>query len=223
MHDDLDLRDFGGVTRLFPLPGVVLFPHVVLPLHIFEPRYRQMTADALAGDRLITMIQVRPDADWTGAAEPSLEEVGCLGKIINHDRLPDGRYNLLLLGRKRVRLVRELSVPTLYRQAAVEILDEIEPPGPAEPRRSELIRLFRSAVSPEPELAGLLDRDLPLDVLTDLLAHALGLTPALRQAFLAERAVDRRADGLIALLKQVDRSDPDASRSHRPFPPFSVN
>ena len=109
MDNDIDLRDFENVTRLFPLPGLVMFPHVVLPLHIFEPRYRQMTEDALAGDRLITMIQISPLPKGKSWVEPvQIEEVGCLGRIIQHERLPDGRFNILLLGRKRVRIRREL-------------------------------------------------------------------------------------------------------------------
>ena len=72
MDNDLDLRDFANVTRLFPLPNLVMFPHVVLPLHIFEPRYRQMTEDALAGDRLITMVQITPPARGEHSADSNL-------------------------------------------------------------------------------------------------------------------------------------------------------
>lgn len=70
MDNDFELRDFANVTRLFPLPNLVMFPHVVLPLHIFEPRYRQMTEDALAGDRLITMVQITPPARGEHWTEP---------------------------------------------------------------------------------------------------------------------------------------------------------
>ena len=70
MDNDLELRDFANVTRLFPLPNLVMFPHVVLPLHMFEPRYRQMTEDALAGDRLITMVQITPPTRGEHWTEP---------------------------------------------------------------------------------------------------------------------------------------------------------
>src|SRR3954463_13716392 len=101
-----ELRDFSGVCRLFPLPGVVLFPHAVIPLHIFEPRYRQMTEDALDDDKLVTIVQlIPPGTIYSGAlGTPPVDAVGCLGRIIRHERLSDGRFNLLLLGRKRVRL-----------------------------------------------------------------------------------------------------------------------
>ena len=137
MENDLDLRDFANVTRLFPLPNLVMFPHVVLPLHIFEPRYRQMTEDALAGDRLITMVQITPPAKGEHWTEPvPLEPVGCLGKIIQHERLANGRFNLLLLGRKRVRLLREIATEKLYRIAEVDILEDQQAALPEEPARA---------------------------------------------------------------------------------------
>jgi Lon protease-like protein len=219
MHDDLDLRDFDGRTRLFPLPGVVHFPHVVLPLHIFEPRYRQMTQDALAGDKLITIVQLQPGADPLAPGRPPLEPVGCLGRILQHERLPDGRFNLLLLGRKRVRLVEELDSATLSRQSRVEILEDIPPDDPANTRRAELLRLFRDAARIDPEFDELLRRDLPPGVLTDLLAHAIGLPPSLKQALLAEPRVESRADTLIAVLGSL--ANPPECR--RPDPPFSLN
>src|SRR4051794_27194419 len=144
MDNDIDLRDFDNMARLFPLPGLVMFPHVVLPLHIFEPRYRQMTEDALAGDRLITMIQISPLPSGKSWIEPvKIEEVGCLGRIIQHERLPDGRFNILLLGRKRVRISRELTSDKLYRTAEVELLEDSVPLTPEEPARDELVELFR--------------------------------------------------------------------------------
>lgn len=228
MQDDLDLRDFDGRCRLFPLPGVVLFPHAVLPLHIFEPRYRQMTQDALASDKLVAIVQVRPDADWSGASEPQVETVACLGKILNHERLPDGRFNFLLLGRKRIRIVRELDVPTLYRQAEVEILEDIHPDPPDTARRGDLIGLYREVARRadvlDPDLDNLLRTDPPLGVVTDLLAQALGLPPSMRQAFLADPRVDRRADGLLAVLRQVASHLDPIPDAARPFPPpFSAN
>ena len=222
MHDDLDLRDFDGLCRLFPLPGVVLFPHAVLPLHIFEPRYRQMTQDALASDKLIAMVQVRPDADWSGQAEPAIEEFACLGKILNHERLPDGRFNFLLVGLKRIRLVREIPGGKLYRRAEAEIVDDEGPYEPSESARADLIAGFRAVAGRsgpiDPDLDALIGSGLPLGPLTDIIAHSLGLPAPLKQAMLAEARVDRRAGGLIEILHQL--VDPP----RRPFPPpFSRN
>src|SRR5256885_9707642 len=105
MNDDqFALGQFTGAARLFPLPNLVLFPQVVQPLHVFEQRYRQMTADALAGDRLIAMALLRPgwEADYDG--RPAIHPVACLGRVVADQRLDDGRYNLLLRGLARVRV-----------------------------------------------------------------------------------------------------------------------
>ena len=128
MDFDSDLPDFSRLCRLFPLPDVLLFPHALLPLHIFEPRYRQMTEDALAGDRLVTMVQIRPAPKGSPWVEPvPIMEVGCVGKIVQYERLADGRFNFLLLGCKRVRLKREIPGGKLYRIAEAEIMDDEEP------------------------------------------------------------------------------------------------
>ena len=225
MDNDLDLRDFSNVARIFPLPNLVMFPHVVLPLHIFEPRYRQMTEDALAGDRLITMIQISPPPKGKHWNEPvPLEAVGCLGRIIQYERLPDGRFNFLLLGRKRVRLNKEISTGKLYRTVEVEILEDVAASQPEERTRGELIGLFRQLMKShqelDPDLDELLKKEVPLGVLSDIIAHALSLPPALKQRLLAETSVDRRVDTIRAALQQVAATGGLA----RPFPPpFSIN
>ena len=91
---------------LFPLAGALLFPRAYLPLHIFEPRYRAMVKDALARDRRIGMVQPRGG----GGPKPALFEVGCLGRIADVEALDDGRFNLVLEGLTRFRIVRELDV-----------------------------------------------------------------------------------------------------------------
>jgi uncharacterized protein len=225
MDHDLESRGFSNRCRLFPLPNVVLFPHVVLPLHIFELRYRQMTEDALADDRLVTIVQICPATTGELWTEPvPLEEVGCLGKIIQHERLPDGRFNLLLLGRERVRLRREIPGDKLYRIAEVEVLEDIELTEPEEPLRSELISLFREVFEKRhlvnPDLAGLLKTSVPLGVLTDILAHALNLPPSLKQCLLAETRVEKRVETVGSILRQVVAVE----EQDRPFPPpFSTN
>jgi Lon protease-like protein len=224
MAPEQDLSDFSGVCRLFPLPGVVLLPHAVLPLHVFEPRYRQLTEDALAADRLVTIVQALPAADPQGGAEPPIEEVACVGRILNCERLADGRFRFLLLGCRRVRLVRELDdAPTLYRQAEGVLLDDEDEDDPLDPRREELIRLFRGLAEAggglDDELEALLATDVPLGPLTDIVAHALSLPPAAQQHFLADCRVGQRADGLIRLL----RTALPASLLGDFPPPFSPN
>jgi len=106
---------------IFPLPGAVLFPGMQLPLHIFEPRYRALVGDALVRDRLIAMIQPQKPVD--GAP---LFQMGCIGRIDEIEAMDDGRYNLILEGEQRFRLIRELDVATAFRQIEAELIEEPE-------------------------------------------------------------------------------------------------
>jgi Lon protease-like protein len=133
----------GALLRIpvFPLAGAILFPGAQLPLHIFEPRYRAMVADALAADRLIGMVQPRDQGE-----PPALFGIGCLGKIVGADALDDGRYNIVLEGLGRFRIAREANVETAYRQvdadrSGFEDSEEPEPLGLAQ--RAELEREAR--------------------------------------------------------------------------------
>ena len=92
---------------LFPLPNVVLFPAALLPLHIFEPRYRAMVEDALEGERLIGMVMLRPGWEHEYESAPAVYPVGCAGFITHAERLPDGRYNIILRGVEKFRLLDE--------------------------------------------------------------------------------------------------------------------
>ena len=116
------------------------FPHVILPLHIFEPRYRQMTQDALDGDQLVTIVQACPADKENPWVEPvPIAHVACLGKIIQHERLPDGRFNMLLLGCKRVRLVRECRARSSTAGRGRASWRTRSRPTPASPGRAELV------------------------------------------------------------------------------------
>ncbi|MBX7532745.1 LON peptidase substrate-binding domain-containing protein [Qipengyuania sp. 1XM1-15A] len=106
---------------IFPLPGAILFPGLQLPLHIFEPRYRELVGSALAKDRLIGMIQ--PQRSSEGAP---LYEIGCIGRIGDVEALEDGRYNIVLEGEARFRVLRELDVTTAFRQVEAELIEEPE-------------------------------------------------------------------------------------------------
>src|SRR6266581_2066741 len=92
---------------LFPLPNVVLFPNVFLPLHIFEPRYRKMVADAVASDRLIGMVLLRHGWEQDYQGRPPVYPIGCSGLITHVERLADGRYNIVLRGIERFRILQE--------------------------------------------------------------------------------------------------------------------
>ena len=96
-------------VSLFPLPNVVLFPRAVLPLHVFEPRYRRMTADALVAQKRLAMALLKPGWERDYYGSPEIEPVVCVGRIVNSELLPDGRYNLLLQGEMRACVEKETS------------------------------------------------------------------------------------------------------------------
>jgi Lon protease-like protein len=132
-----------GLVRVpvFPLAGALLFPRSQLPLHIFEPRYREMVGDALRSDQLIAMVQPRDQLD-----PPGLFEIGCLGRIVSSEELDDGRFNIVLEGLSRFRIGREAKVDTPYRQIDADrggFDDEAEPEPLASIQRAELERESR--------------------------------------------------------------------------------
>src|SRR6187399_1861593 len=108
---------------IFPLPNVVLFPNVFLPLHIFEPRYRAMVADALRGDRIIGMTLLRPGFETDYEGRPPVYPVGCAGLITHSEALPDARFNIVLRGMEKFRIVGE-DESRRYRLARIEALAE---------------------------------------------------------------------------------------------------
>jgi Lon protease-like protein len=113
------MADLPNIIPIFPLPNFVLFPGVVAPLHIFEPRYREMIADVNTTHRLIGMTMLKGDWERDYYVNPDLYEIGCAGRIGALKQLPDGRYNLLLEGLSEFRVVREMRDHS-YRTAEVE-------------------------------------------------------------------------------------------------------
>jgi uncharacterized protein len=187
---------------IFPLPNVVLFPNVFLPLHIFEPRYRQMVSDALDGDRIIGMVLLRPgwEADYEG--RPSVYPIGCAGLITHAEPLADGRSNIVLRGLEKFRILEE-DEGRVYRVAQVqtlmEDLSDLERAGiRAERRRLEALLV------PQPEGRGS-DPKVPPSMadedLVNALAQYLELEPVEKQALLEREGLLARCRALIELLE----------------------
>jgi uncharacterized protein len=185
---------------LFPLPNVVLFPGVFLPLHIFEERYRALTRDALAGDRIIgmTLLRLGFEGDYDG--RPPIYPVGCAGVISHSDRLPDGRYNIVLHGLSKFRIVEELA-DSEYRRARVEPLTEVTD-APArraiKDMRTRIETLLLTALkATEVQIPGSLsDEDL-----VHALCQYLQFEPAERQALLECEGSVERARALTEFLE----------------------
>lgn len=217
-----------SVVRLFPLPEVVLYPHLGMPLHIFEDRYKAMVGDALDGDRLVAMATLEPGWDGDETEPPAIHNVVCIGRITAEERLPDGRYTLILHGVTRARILKELDLGTLYRTARVETLVESHLSHPARSRdslRHELFEQFRVHVQAddvEKLLTQLVSAQLGLGVLCDVLAGASRLSSEEKYDLLAEANVDRRARRLLASLRENNRRRGLAEEPRFP-PAFSAN
>ena len=225
------LESFSGHARLFPLPNLVLFPHVVQPLHIFEPRYRQMITDALATDRLIGTALVGPTTQI--ASLPNIHPVICLGHIFREERMPDGRFNLLLQGVARARLIEELPSGKLYREARVELLHEV--PTASLEEEDELRQTLMQKVNAwfihqpaaQKQLRKLFKGSLTLGMLCDVLGFALPLQLEVKQELLEMVDIQERANMLLISMDEnppPDAEEDPSRRKPRPVPPeFSLN
>src|SRR5690349_4258813 len=156
---------------LFPLPNVVLFPNVFLPLHIFEPRYREMVADALASDRMIGMVLLRPGWDREYEGRPPIYPIGCSGVMTHVERLSDGRYNIVLRGLERFRIVEE-DHERAYRRALVEPLHE-RPPAPADREDVRRCRAKLETLLSPPATGDLREAKIPTAMSDEDLVNAL--------------------------------------------------
>jgi Lon protease-like protein len=208
---------------IFPLPNVVLFPSVFLPLHIFEPRYRQMVDDALKGDRIIGMALLRPG--WQGDYEgrPPVYPIGCAGVITHAERLSDGRFNIVLRGMEKFRIHGE-ETGRLYRVASVESLPELPTEGMREAMQAQRRRL-EALLVPQPE--GRPDAKetkdtkvptaMPDEDLVNALAQYLEFEPVEKQALLERDGLINRCRSLIELLEMkvlVARHSWDRDKGH---------
>ena len=187
---------------IFPLPNVVLFPNVFLPLHIFEPRYRQMVADALAGDRIIGMVLLRPGWEGNYEGRPPVYPIGCAGLITHAEPLTDGRYNIVLRGLEKFRILEEESERD-YRIARIQTIMEGLNDAERASMRAERRRL-EALLVPQPEGRGT-DAKVPPSMadedLVNALAQYLELEPVEKQALLEREGLLARCRSLIELLE----------------------
>ncbi len=186
---------------LFPLPGAILFPRSQLPLHIFEPRYREMVRDAIEGPGRIAMIQPhRLDHD----NQAPLYSVGCIGELVGVEELDDGRFNIVLLGSNRFRLVRETEADAAYRCAEVDIeaFDDEEPPPLEMIQRAEVEREARRlgdamGLAVDWGAVARLDDEMLINAIAQVAPFDVGA----KQALLEQPRLEERADLLVQLMQ----------------------
>ncbi len=225
-----DLSGFSGVAPLFPLPDFVLFPQVTQPLHIFEPRYRQMMADVLPRDRLIAFGTLKPNWDqlYETKTAPVFSDV-CLGRVMLDREMDDGKYIILIRGLCRARIRAEKLTTTPYRQVELDLRIDKYSNRPEIERASRRAELLEALVATLPDVEKSREtteaalRDLPLGVLSDLIASSLKIPTETMISLLAENHVDLRTDLLLDQLRAEKRSQHERAAT-RKFPPdFSAN
>jgi len=235
--------DFDGQVRLFPLPGLVMFPHAMQPLHLFEPRYVEMLLESLASDQLITMATLLDPHTVPLTSPPVVSRTVCIGKIVSHAELGGDRHNVLLVGVRRATIRRELETSRPFRSAQVDLIDDFYLPA-ATGKRTELKRRLLTAfgkiipakAGSQQSLHELMAGQMGVGPITDIIAYTLPFAPEDKLKLLAMNDVDQRAEHLIGMidrgdleLESIDPDDQeyDASSGRRPGsqfpPPFSVN
>lgn len=225
-----DLSGFSGVAPLFPLPDFVLFPQVTQPLHIFEPRYREMISDVLAGDRLIALGTLKPNWDslYETKTAPVFTDV-CLGRVMLDREMDDGKYIIVIRGLCRARIRAEKLTTTPYRQVELELRYDKYSDAPEIQRANRRAELLESLVATLPNAEGNREtteaalRDLPLGVLADLIASSLKIPTETMISLMAQSHVDLRTDLLLDILREQKLAQREQGAT-RKFPPdFSAN
>jgi uncharacterized protein len=202
-------KDFRGEVRLFPLSDLVLFPGNVLPLHIFESRYKEMLEDALHDDGLVTMATLVPGHEHDYYSRPPVASAVCIGRVISQEKTAQGTYNLTLAGLQRARIAHEIEPVRSFRRAKVHLVGD----RPSEANASNGVqarRLANQILTVLPAAKGLveklLEHDLPLAALTDCLAFFLPLATELKLQLLAESDARVRVEVLLAALAKAKAS-----------------
>ena len=185
---------------IFPLQDIMLFPGASRPLHIFEPRYRDMIADAMEGDRIIGMVMLRPGHEDNYDGNPPIYDIGCAGILSNIEQLPDGRYNVIVQGLKRFRITGEDQRQT-YRIASINVLDEVFSEADRATLRAQRPLLLELLSSVAPGQKPTVD-EVSDDMLVNGLAQFLGMNPADRLDLLQQEGPLARSDALLSLLDQ---------------------
>ena len=193
---------------IFPLPDLTFFPHTLLPLHIFEPRYRAMVTDCLARDRRLAIVGLKPGYEAAYDARPPVHSIAGAGSIVRCERLATGRFNILLKGEQRVRIDREIPTDTLYRIAVATPLAEAGADSPALPSLARAIRerclqIMEALGRGSGDMRESLEAVRSPAELGDQVASGVIPDASVRRALLEELDVERRLERLTAALDDL--------------------
>ena len=201
--------DLPAVIPVFPLPAALLLPRADMPLNIFEPRYLAMVEAAMAGKRIIGMIQPR-DTD-EGNSHPALAEVGCAGRITSYSETEDNRYLITLSGIARFRIVEERNTSTPFRQTSVDYAAyagdlnlSASEPTIARERLIGALKTYLASRNMQTDWQSV--KDAPAEMLVNALSTMCPFAPAEKQALLEAADIAKRADVLIALIEMANAS-----------------
>lgn len=194
-----NLDDFSGIVPVFPLSSIVFFPNTLLPLHIFEQRYRLMLDDALNTEKIICMALLKPGWEKNYYKTPEIYTIAGMGRIVSTEKSEDGKSNIVLYGLKRVKIVEEIN-QTPYRLARIEILENSDS-GSTEHYREKLAYLVTTwndmIDRKNKEHLIKVNMKLPLENLTDVLSSVLMTNVLDKQKMLEETDVSKRAETLV--------------------------
>ena len=198
-----NLDSFSGIVPVFPLSTVVFFPNTLLPLHIFEQRYRDMLIDSLNSEKAIVMALLKPGWEENYYGNPEVFDIAGMGRIVNSETFKDGRSNIVLYGLKRIKII-EIIEEKPYRKAKVEILEDRKITSDSDYREkiNQLITDWNSMLGEKEKKHKIsINNLLPLENLTDVLASVLITNVFEKQQLLEETNVEIRAEKLIAFLE----------------------
>lgn len=202
-NDFLNLQNFSGFVPLFPLPNVVFFPNSLLPLHVFEPRYRQMVDDIIESERIIGMVLLKPGWEKNYYGNPEIFNIACMGKIVSIEEMDEGKSNIVLYGLKRIKIndiVNELP----YRVASVKVLEDVHYQNEEvyQKRLVELISKWNSILGDEQKSHKInIDTSMSIENLTDVLTPSIISNVYQRQELLEEINILKRAERIIEHLE----------------------
>jgi len=217
------VSDLYDLQPLFPLPNVVLFPKAILPLHVFEPRYRTMMAEVLKGGQTICMALLKPGWESNYEGAPDVHEVACVGRVVQHQRLPDDRYNIMLHGEIKV-AIDGMEQEHPFRVARVRPLSEDlawADGARIQEQLTDLLNLFRKVNQGQGaaiELAQVFGAHMSAEAILNSVAMNLNVEPIVKQRLLDMERTELRYRAVIEYLRDSASTQDTIDRVRHLYP-----